>query len=1670
MRNIVGRRQRTLSQWLSQPRTRNERPAFRPVPEWLESRVVLSLTIVPNWDPSILADPNHDQIRNTIYTAINIFDSYISNNLTVPVTFAEYVPPPGSTATPSWAGKSSTNSVEVDYASYLASLNTQTPSQADKTALSVLNQTGNVNPLPNNPPGIRLAPALATSLGLIPTLASSGSGAIVHFTVTPSGAIFAVTPTIVGPNEGGSGYPPGKCDLFVYSNTNPGINVGMGGIVQADVNSQGVVTSYNPIPLAGGSGYAVPSGKDVATGAGYSAGATITLNMAELNVMRPDASLSKVDLLTTVLHELTEILGAGGKGSALSIDKNPPFQVNNLAPGPSAYSGPLDLFRFFAPKGPSEPGNRSYTYYEYGDATASFFSINGGDSDLGQFSQLANSDFGDWSIFGGFGPQVQDAALRPGLMMNLDQAELTALDVIGWTINADLPELSLTMGDSVGGATTSGQSWTWTLTVKNEGSEPAVFTNREAIVLDNLPYSGLTYNGVTVPADMQPGVTGKIDVPANVPTNGNLIATANGLVVIVPGGSFQILIKATAAAPATFANPRPFLNLVSVGPANLGVAMVDPYGLFAETPSKDNTASDTVKVLPGVGITVAPDITDANKSSVAVSGTGDNGDTVALTITDSNGGKVTAATVTVMGGKWSVSFNGSGLKDGSITYTATETAASGPPLTAARGASKLTAASAGGGPPPTFYWKLESTSPVVDPNNLRAGYPYHSTVPIDGVPGATETYVGTLTIDQGGLDYSYSDTQSPSEPPDNGLLQSVNVSMTFNFVPPPMILPGQTITITTTTTGTETSHYQGDGFVGDVGANPGMDVNREASGVGVNSPTPTSSVPDPFLPAGVPGQQSVALTRSWTVPSTVTSTFQGVFGPVTANNAKIEIFINGDFNDTTSGTFVAYYYDLVKATPPLMVGLGSGGTSSGAVVPNITNTNVKSVSVTGTGDPDKLISVSIQDGDGHTVTGPAANVGADGTWTVGGIDATSLTDGPVTYTVTETDGSGRTVSNMHTATKSLLAVTSPTEIADSTNGAAGVSVAGTGIKAGEAISVTISDGTNKTTPATTTVGTDGNWSVTGIDAGSLSDGPITYTVTETDANNVVTTATRTGTKILGPVVTITSAPNVTPANVHNLTVTGTGESGDTITVTVTDGLGDGLDPSSTVTTTVSGSTWSVRGIDASSLAGGQIAYIAAETDAAGNESSALKTASKMFVAFTSAPNITSANKGGVTVTGTGDSGDTIVLIVTDGKHKVTSSATVGADGAWSAGSINASSLSYGPITYTVTETAPDGSIASAVQSAIKLSHVIGDYLGIGKTTPAVFRRVSAGVAQWFVQGSSVINGRSFGAGGLDVPLAVDFGGDGKTDLAVYRPSTSQWFVQESGSNYVGKLLTTFGGPNDIPVPANYNGTGQAVVAVYRPTTGQWLVQGQPTLTFTTFKTGDIPVPGNYDNTGKDEPAIYRPSTGQWIIDGPKGVHTISFGGATDIPVPGAYDALTTGNASVEPAVWRPSTGQFFIDSPKGTRILQFAKGDVPAPGDYDGIGETEAAVYRPSTGKWLVMGPNDKAPRVVATYGGNGDTPTVAPYIYRALKSGGGLISKFSVGSPVAVDPGATARLLATSTVASSPSQTFSNSHTPANRLQPALKVLAVNTILQRATEQIDNQRTRRDINGTKWL
>ena len=291
---------------------------------------------------------------------------------------------------------------------------------------------------------------------------------------------------------------------------------------------------------------------------------------------------------------------------------------------------------------------------------------------------------------------------------------------------------------------------------------------------------------------------------------------------------------------------------------------------------------------------------------------------------------------------------------------------------------------------------------------------------------------------------------------------------------------------------------------------------------------------------------------------------------------------------------------------------------------------------------------------------------------------------------------------------------------------------------------------------------------------------------------------------------------------------------------------------------------------------------------------------------------------------------------------------------------------------------------------------------------ALFRRTNASTLNWLINGVSTPPGIAFGQGGLDIPFAGDFNGDGINDLAVYEPSTAKWIIQLSqGANLQSGNIKTVqfqASASAIPIVGDFDGDGVTDVGLFDPTTGKWTINESTAglQTFTFGRAGDIPVPGNYDGTGTDEPAVYRASTGQFLIDGAGGTLTnptvITVGVPNEVPVPANYDNTFYFNNALpertDPAVYDPTSGTFTIGRWSGTSTVTtrtdtgpaatpFRAGDIPAPGDYDGTGNAEPAVFRPSTGQYIVSGlTGATVPLVQAN---SGYTPVLAPYVYRQL-------------------------------------------------------------------------------------
>jgi FG-GAP-like repeat/WD40-like Beta Propeller Repeat len=271
-----------------------------------------------------------------------------------------------------------------------------------------------------------------------------------------------------------------------------------------------------------------------------------------------------------------------------------------------------------------------------------------------------------------------------------------------------------------------------------------------------------------------------------------------------------------------------------------------------------------------------------------------------------------------------------------------------------------------------------------------------------------------------------------------------------------------------------------------------------------------------------------------------------------------------------------------------------------------------------------------------------------------------------------------------------------------------------------------------------------------------------------------------------------------------------------------------------------------------------------------------------------------------------------------------------------------------------------------------------DFDGDGKTDISVFR---PSVGEWYYQRSSnsVVNGATFGSS-TDKIVPSDYTGDGKTDIAIFRPSTGFWFVLRSED--FSFYAFPYGVSTDIPTPGDFDGDGKADAAVFRPSTGIWYISkssgGDIAQPFGT--SGDRPVVGDYDGDGKSDIAIFRPSVGEWYaLKSGGGVIGAAFGAGTDKTVQGDY----TGDGKADFAFYRPSTGFWWVLRSEDFSFYASPFGaatDTPTPGDYDGDGKFDQAVFRPSTGIWYINKSNGSGV-TIQPFGAVTDIPAPSYYL-----------------------------------------------------------------------------------------
>lgn len=237
--------------------------------------------------------------------------------------------------------------------------------------------------------------------------------------------------------------------------------------------------------------------------------------------------------------------------------------------------------------------------------------------------------------------------------------------------------------------------------------------------------------------------------------------------------------------------------------------------------------------------------------------------------------------------------------------------------------------------------------------------------------------------------------------------------------------------------------------------------------------------------------------------------------------------------------------------------------------------------------------------------------------------------------------------------------------------------------------------------------------------------------------------------------------------------------------------------------------------------------------------------------------------------------------------------------------------------------------------------VPGDYDGDAKDDLAVFRRQTDGTGLWIVRCSTTnqVNYIQWGSS-TDVPIVGDFDGDSRDDLAVFRPSTGVWSLLR-GADIIKPVAdptnsTTFiqwGTVGDKPFASDFDGDGKADLAVFRPSTRSWYIRRSSDAGFTSLQWGvetDIPLVRDFDGDGKADVAVFRPSNGAWYIRRSFNGQLLAYQFGQNGDIPTAADFDRDGKADI--AVFRPSNGAWYgIRSSSGEFFATTfgVSGDVP---------------------------------------------------------------------------------------------------------------------------------------------
>ncbi|MGQ7299286.1 Ig-like domain-containing protein [Marinobacter nauticus] len=336
--------------------------------------------------------------------------------------------------------------------------------------------------------------------------------------------------------------------------------------------------------------------------------------------------------------------------------------------------------------------------------------------------------------------------------------------------------------------------------------------------------------------------------------------------------------------------------------------------------------------------------------------------------------------------------------------------------------------------------------------------------------------------------------------------------------------------------------------------------------------------------------------------------------------------------------------------------------------------------------PNEQVSITVTDSAGNVVTA-TTTVGADGSYTLTGVDISSLVDGSLTVEASAQDRNGNAVTDSATnsfdATAGALTVSVDT--VDNTTQTADVSGTTSDVAPNSQVNVTITDSAGNVVNATTTVGADGAYTLTGVDIASLVDGALTVEASAQDRNgNAVNDSANGAFDATGGALTVSVDTIDNTAQTMNLSGATTDVApNEQIAITITDSAGNAV----TATTTVgTDGSYTLTGVDISSLVDGNLSVDASAQDRNGNTVSDSATGSFDATAGDLAVTISNVDNGAQTIDLSGTTTDVApnsqvnVTITDSAGNLVNTTTTLGADGSYTLTGVDISSLVDGDLT------------------------------------------------------------------------------------------------------------------------------------------------------------------------------------------------------------------------------------------------------------------------------------------------------------------------------------------------------------------------------------------------------